>query len=77
MISLKSSGFQNKHSEKRTQKFKVTVLNLESHTLIAYWIYCKLCYKILNSNMLDSQEFDPISQICYSFDYQTYCVMKS
>ena len=34
-------------------------------------------YKISNSNILDSQGFAPVSQICCGYDYQTYCVIKS
>jgi len=40
-------------------------------------VYCKFCYKISDLTISDSQEFDPIPQICYCYDYQTYCVMKS
>ncbi len=67
-INLKSSGFQHKHPKKKAQKFKVTVLNLQFHTLIAWSIYYKFYYKISNFDTLDSQEFDPISQICYGYD---------
>ena len=65
MISIKLSGFKHKHPKKKAQKFKVTVLNLQFHTLIAYWIYCKLYCKTFNFDTLDSQKFAPISQICY------------
>jgi hypothetical protein len=61
-------GFQHKHPKKKAHKFKVTVLNLQFHTLIARSIYCKFCYKISNFDTLDSQEFDRISQICYGYD---------
>jgi len=37
---------------------------------IAYSIYCKFCYRISDFDILNSQEFDPISQICYGFDYR-------
>ncbi len=67
-INLKSLEFHYKHLKKKTQKFKVTVLNLQFHTLIACSIYYKFYYKISNFDTLDSQEFAPISQICYGFD---------
>ncbi len=41
----------------------------KGYAVVAYPIYCKYRYKIFNSNILDSQEFDPICQICYCFDY--------
>ena len=34
-------------------------------------------YKISNFNILDSQEFDPISQICWGFDYLNNTEIKS
>ena len=64
LINLKSLEFQYKHPKKKTQKFKVTVSNLYFHNLIANPIYCKFCYKIFSFNILDSQEFGPISKIC-------------
>jgi hypothetical protein len=68
LINLKSSGFQYKHPKKKAKKFKVTVLNLQFHTLIVWSIYCKFCYKISNFDTLDSQGFALISQICYGYD---------
>ena len=54
MINSVISTIKGKKS--KVQKFKI------------YSIYCKLYCKTFNFDILDSQEFDPISQICYGYD---------